>query len=61
MMWLTSDFHPDQNRITLFRKHHLPVLSILLLQIAHATGLLKLGISRLDEANAGKHKQGELL
>lgn len=55
--------HPDHDTISEFRKRFLPELSHLffqILQIAHKTGVLKLGTVSLDgtkiQANASKHK-----
>ncbi len=55
--------HPDHDTISEFRKRFLPELSQLffqILQVAHKTGVLKLGTVSLDgtkiQANASKHK-----
>jgi transposase len=61
--FITGDAHPDHDTIATFRKHFLPELEGLFVQmlvVAKVMGLLKLGKVSLDgtkiKANASKHK-----
>lgn len=61
--FITGDVHPDHDTIASFRKHFLPELEGLFVQmlvVAKVMGLLKLGNVSLDgtkiKANASKHK-----
>ena len=63
VIYLTGGTHPDHDSINTFRKRFLPELSALfvqILEIAHSTGILKLGEISIDgtkiKANASKHK-----
>jgi len=63
VIYITAGTHPDHDSINTFRKRFLPELSTLfvqILEIAHGTGVLKLGEISIDgtkiKANASKHK-----
>jgi transposase len=63
VLFITGGTHPDHDSINTFRKRFLKELSnlfVLLLQIAHGMGILKLGNVSMDgtkiKANASKHK-----
>jgi len=63
LRFITGDVHPDHDTIASFRKHFLPELEGLFVQmlvVAKVMGLLKLGKVSLDgtkiKANASKHK-----
>jgi transposase len=63
LRFITGDVHPDHDTIASFRKHFLPELEGLFVQmlvVAKVMGILKLGKVSLDgtkiKANASKHK-----
>ena len=63
VLFITGGTHPDHDSINTFRKRFLKELSnlfVLLLQIAHGMGILKLGNVSMDgtkiKANASKRK-----
>ena len=63
VLYITGGLHPDHDTINKFRKRFLGKLApifIMILQIAHDLGVLKLGDISIDgtkiEANASKHK-----
>jgi hypothetical protein len=63
LLYITNGLHPDHDTINTFRKRFLSEFSrlfVMVLQVAHDMGILKLGDISLDgtkiKANASKHK-----